>query len=342
MNFKPSQMESFCRAPNPDVKCVILFGNNKGAISLLQKQCAQAVCGDVKDAFRYAVLEAENLSKDFGEIYAEFHAQSLIGGRRVVLVKNVENSIAAFLKNMLSETKSQNLLILSSTTLNTRSSLITWAKDRTDVIIVGCYEERDADIVADTEKMLREKGLMIDMPTMQLLCARLSPDKKINQGEINKLEMYLGGRKNVTKEDVKAAVSDVAGANVEDLCYFTAGGNIARATSHFVRLINEGEDASTLVRQISYHFMKLLDCSAQLEKGVTMENVLKTLRPPLMFYRKDEFVRQLKIWHKEHLLDALSKLYDCERECKTTGMPAEELVSFLRLAGAAQKLQKRG
>lgn len=336
-------MESFCRSPNPEVKCIVLFGNNEGAIAMLQKQCATAVCGDVNDAFSYTGLEMENISKDFGEVYAEFHAQSLMGGRRVVVVKNADNNLATFLKNMLPETKSENLLILSSTTLNTRSSLITWAKDRTDVIVVGCYEDRDADIASDTEKMLRDKGLVIDIPTLQLLCARLSPDKKVNQGEIDKLEMYLGERKNITKQDIEAVVSDVAGANVEDLCYFTAGGYVAKATAHFTRLLGEGEDATTLVRQISYHFMKLLDCNVQIEKGATIDNALKILRPPLMFYRKDEFVRQLKIWHKNYLLDALSKLYDCERECKTTGMPAEELVSYLimRLSSAAQKLQKK-
>ena len=344
MNFKPSQMESFCRSPNPDVKCVVLFGNNEGAIAMLQKKCAEAVCGDVHDAFHCVVLEMSELSKDCGEVYAEFHAQSLMGGRRVVMVKNADNNLAPLIKNMLPETKSENLLIVSSSTLNTRSSLVTWAKDRPDAIIVGCYEERESDVAADTEKMLRDKGLSTDMATLQFLCARLSPDRKINQGEIDKLEMYLGTRKNVTKQDVEAAVSDVAGANVEDLCYYTAGGNLAKATAYFSRLTGEGEDAATLVRQISYHFMKLLECSAQLESGVSMDSVLKSVRPPLMFYRKDEFVRQLRLWRKDYLSDALTKLYECERDCKTTGMPANELASYLimRLAGAAQKLQKHG
>ncbi|MBP5353496.1 MAG: DNA polymerase III subunit delta [Alphaproteobacteria bacterium] len=343
MNFKPAQIESFCRNPNPDVKCIVLFGNNEGAIAMLQKKCAEAVCGDVNDAFRYAALEMDDVSKDGGEVYAEFHAQSLMGGRRAVVVKNADNNLAAFHKNMIPETVSENLLILSSTSLNTRSSLITWAKDRADVIIVGCYEERESDIAEDTERMLHEKGLTIDMPTLQLLCSRLSPDRKINQGEIDKLAMYLGERKNVTRQDAEAAVSDVAGANIEDLCYYTAGGDVTKATAVFNRLIKEGEDASMLIRQLSYHFMKLLDCGAQIENGATTDGALKSLRPPLMFYRKDDFTRQLRIWRKDYLMDALGKLYDCERDCKTTGMPAEEIASYtiMRLAGAAQKLLKR-
>lgn len=342
MNFKLAQLESYCKNPSPEVKCIVLFGNNEGAISIWQKKCAEAVCGSVSDAFRYVGLEMENVSKDGGEIYAEYNAQSLMGGRRAVVVKNADNNLAAVLKAMLPETKSENLLILSSTSLNTRSSLITWAKERKDVIIVGCYEERDTDIQESAAQMLAQKGIRLDAASMQVLCSRLSPDRKINQNEIDKLAMFLADKKTATVDDIKKVVSDVAGANFEDLCYYTAGGDVQRASAMFVRLLNEGEEPATLVRQISYHFSKLLDCVVAAESGSSLEDSLKNLRPPLMFYRKNDFIKQLKMWNKERLLGALKMLYDCERDCKTTGMPAEQCASYMimRLAGAAQKLMR--
>ena len=344
MNFKPAQFENFCKHPNPDIKCVILFGTNEGAVATLHKQCVEAVCGGTDDAFHYVLLDMENISKDGGEIYAEFYAQSLMGGRRVVAVKNADNNLTAFLKNTLPETTSENLLILMSDSLNTKSSLITWAKDRTDTIIVGCYEEREADIAKETEKLLAERGITADIPTMQALCARLSPDSKVNQGEIDKLATYLGDRKVVTMEDVQTAVSDVAGANIEDLCYFTAGGDVVKACNIYTRLLKEGNDPSMLIRQVSYHFNRLLISAAtMLEEGKNADQVIFAMRPPLMFYRKDDYKRQLQMWSKERILSALRVLYDCERDCKTTGLPAEECGSYtiMRLAGAAQKLQQR-
>ena len=88
MNFKPAQLDSFFKNPNPDVKCVILFGNNEGTIAMLQKKCAEAVCENIQDAFRCASLEMSEISKDGQEIYAEYYAQSLMGGRRAVIVRN--------------------------------------------------------------------------------------------------------------------------------------------------------------------------------------------------------------------------------------------------------------
>ena len=134
----------------------------------------------------------------------------------------------------------------------------------------------------------------------------------------------------------------MAGANIEDMCYYTAGGDVARASRIYSRLLKEGAEPASLIRQISYHFMKLLDCAAQMEKGESAEGSLKTLRPQLMFYRKPLFLRQLKIWNKERIIMALGMLYDCERDCKTTNFPAEQCGGYtiLRLAGAAQKLQQ--
>ena len=167
MNFKQAQLESFCKNPNPEIKCVILFGSNEGTIALLQKKCAEAVCGDVQDAFRYAALEMSEISKDGQEIYAEYYAQSLMGGRRAVVVKNADNNLAAVLKNLIPDAKSDNLLIVCSSSLNTKSSLITWAKDRADVIIVGCYDDREENIAESAAALLRAQGLTFDTAALQ-------------------------------------------------------------------------------------------------------------------------------------------------------------------------------
>lgn len=343
MNFKAAQLENFCAHPDSAIKCVVLFGPNEGEIATLKQKCIKAICGDVNDSFNFAQLNMETISKDGDEIYAEFHAQSLMGGRRIVVVNNADNSLAPFLKDMLPDSPSDNLLLLTSSSMNTKSSFITWAKERTDVVIVGCYEDREADIAQDTARMLQEKGLTTDMQTMQFLCARLSPDRKINQGEIDKLAIYMGEKHIITSEDVKSVISDVAGANFEDLCYHIAGGETRKACNVFNRLINEGEEPALIIRQISYHFSKLLGSVAQLEEGKTADQVIQGMRPPLMFYRKDAYKMQLQIWHKEQLFAALSVLYDCERDCKTTGLPATLCAehAIMRLAGGAQKMRTR-
>jgi DNA polymerase-3 subunit delta len=87
--------------------------------------------------------------------------------------------------------------------------------------------------------------------------------------------------------------------------------------------------------------LKLLGVSALISEGKTTEEALRTLRPPLMFYRKDDFIRQLRVWNKDRIMSALSMLYECERDCKTTGMPQENIAGYclLRISGAVKKFR---
>ena len=48
---------------------------------------------------------------------------------------------------------------------------------------------------------------------------------------------------------------------------------------------------------------------------------------------------QLKMWNKDKILRVAELLYETEKNCKTTGMPTEEIVgmTILQLSGAARK-----
>ena len=62
-----------------------------------------------------------------------------------------------------------------------------------------------------------------------------------------------------------------------------------------------------------------------------------------MFYRKEPLKKQMQVWNRDRILSALKLLYDTERDCKTTNMPAEQCAGYmiLRLTGAAQKWLKQ-
>ena len=88
-----------------------------------------------------------------------------------------------------------------------------------------------------------------------------------------------------------------------------------------------------------YHLMKLLICQAGIENGETVDRAMQRLIPRIIFYRADAFKRQLSAWKRDKLLRGLEMLYAAEKDCKTTNMPAIEVVSMLllRMAAAAKR-----
>ena len=341
MNIKPEQAERLARNLSPQIRGVLLYGSNEGMIATLGQQFIKAVSPDIYDAFHVSYLDMADVSADVGALYAEFNAQSLMGGRRVTVIKDATNLLTKPLKELLASSSSDTLLVIMSNSLKTKDSLAVFAKDEDTFYHISCYDDRDEDISAFASDFIRKNGLRIDNTSFQLLCSRLSNDRKISANELEKLVTYMGDKKDIETKDVLTVISDTSASSQEDLCYFIAQGQTEKAIASYNRLIFEGENPVTLVRTVCYHFLKLLDCAVKMEQGESADRVVASLRPPLIFFRKPAFASQLRVWNRGRIMSALALLYQTERECKTTDIPAEETASFafMRIANGVKRFR---
>lgn len=337
MIFKSVQVDGFVKKPDEKIRAVLVYGSNDGLRRDTVKRLAAAVCPDLNDPFRAAELAGGDLAADIGALYGEFNGQSLTGGRRVVIVNDAGNDLTKAIRKMLDESPNTgNLLILSGAgSLNKKSSLVKLAEDSEDMAAVACYEDKNEDICS----VLKSMGMTFEPAAVQLLCSRLSGDRMVNLNELEKLATYMGTAKNVTSEIVGKIISDASDAGLDDIYYAVLGGDKVKALSFYTRYVNEGNEPAAVVRGLTYHLMKLLVCRAGIENGESTDRAMQRLMPRIIFYRTDAFKQQLSYWSRDKLLRALEMLYAAEKDCKTTNMPAAEVVSMLllRLAAAAKR-----
>lgn len=341
MNIKPEQVENVVKSMPASIRGVLIYGGNEGMISTIARQFIQSVSPDIYDAFHVSYLDMADVSSDAGALYAEYNAQSLMGGRRVVVIKDATSLLTKTLKELLASSSSDSLLVITSSSLKTKDSLAVMAKDSDFFYHIGCYDDRDEDISSFAAKFISKNSFSIDTQAFQLLCSRLSNDRKISANELEKLLTYIGDKKNIGIQDILTVISDTTATSQEDLCYFIAQGATEKALNSYKRLIFEGEQPASVIRAVSYHFMKLLDCAVKAEKGDTADRIVAGLRPPVIFFRKAAFINQIKIWNRTRIMHALSLLYQTERECKTTDYPAEQIASYalMRIANGAKRFR---
>ncbi len=342
MIYKQAQIEKYLKKPDLAVKAFVVYGSNDGLVSEYVKKLIQTVSKDLYDPFAVVYFNCADVLADIGSMFAEYTSQSLMGGRRVIVVKDADNNLTKHLKTMLDGTPSDTLVVISSSALNKKSSLVTLAEERDDMGLIACYEDRDEDIFATARSMFAENGLSINNEALQLLCSRLSNDRKTNLGEIEKLITYMGDKKNVSTDDVQVCISDQSAASGDDVCYFAANGQTDKALKAFKKLVNEGNEPISIIRSLSYHFNKILTVKAHMEKGDSLDKAVFKLVPKIIFFRESSFKRQVSIWSRERVLAVLELLFKAEKECKTTNMPVEEIVSYtiMQIGSAAAKLAR--
>ena len=346
MIYKQAQIEKYLKKPEDAIKCWVVYGANEGLVAEYVKKLTAAICPDIYDPFQVVYLDGDAVNADPGALIGEFNAQSLMGGRRVVVVKDVDNNLTKHIKGMFDEAKSDTLVILYSLSLNKKSSLVKLAEDSADFAVIACYEDRDEDIFATAKSVLVANGMTIGNEALQLLCARMSNDRKSNLNELEKLITYMGGHKNITPDDVRMVVSDTSASSADDVCYAAASGQKDKALQAYQRLLNEGTDPSQVIRSLTYHFNKMLNCMAIMEGGESVDKAVMKLVPRIIFFRESSFKRQLGIWTRDRVFSVLELLAKCEKDTRSANMPVEEIVSYTLMqvasaaASAAAKLNR--
>ena len=341
MIFKPLQIDKFLKKPDNNYRAVLIYGSNDGLIAEYTTSFIKAVSPDIFDPFLTAYFEMDKISADKSALIAEYNAQSLMGGKRVIIVKDADDSLAKIMPQIL-ESNSDSLLVINSTSLKKKSSLVTLAEESDKIIAVSCYDDRDESIYSSARQKFIDEGYTINQEALQILCSRLSADRKTNMGEIEKLITYVGSKKDISVQDVITVIGDVATLGVDDLVFSTASGDSQKALSAFDKIIKEGNEPISVIRGLYYHFYKLIQCKGYVESGANISPAVAKLRPPLIFFRKNAFEDQLSFWRKDKLFDVIALLYKAERDCKTTGMPVEQIVGYtiMQICSAAKKLRK--
>jgi DNA polymerase-3 subunit delta len=237
--------------------------------------------------------------------------------------------LAKVIKTAFTQIVSDTLLIIQATELSKKgSALVALATEFDDFVAIACYEDRDDSIAEVIKNKIAKEGFTIDYDALDMMVSRLGADRKSNMAEIEKLMVYMGDKRNITMSHVDQVVSDIAGANAEDVSYFLASGRLEKALNKYNAMVNEGVQPASILRILYGHFARLLQVHAFREQGLSEEDAIKKIYPPVIFFRKNEFKEQIRAWPKEKLLRIIELLQETEKDCKTTGYPDVLLVSY--------------
>jgi DNA polymerase-3 subunit delta len=173
----------------------------------------------------------------------------------------------------------------------------------------------------------------------QFLVEHLGDDRLLTRSELEKLALYAGEGGRVELEDAQLSVSDTAALELDDAVIAAAEGNASRVERVLGRVFQQGESPVSIIRALLRHLHRLQAFTARLAGGASIDEVLRTARPPIFFKQEDSFRRQLGLWTEARLRPQLDLVAKAELNMKTTGLPAETIcrAAMLAVAQAARE-----
>ncbi len=338
MILKGGRLSDFLARPDAGVLAAVAYGPDAGAVRERGQGLVAAAARDPRDPFVVVEVAADRLKKDPPLLADEVAALSPTGERRVIRVREAGDEIAAALDLALQAT-SGGLVVIEAGDLAKRSALRKLAEAHPRAVALPCYADEGAGLESLIDSVLAGHGLKADADAKAYLVANLGGDRIMSRSELEKLALYARGQDRIRLDDVLACVGDSASLSLDELALAVGAGDLPALDTALERAWMEGQSPVTVVRAVSRHFLRLHLAAGHIARGVSAEQAVAGLKPPVFFKQKDAFVRQLQNWPGDRLAEALRLLDEAEIDCKSSGVPAAAACGRMLLRLAAMGRQ---
>lgn len=297
-------------------RAIVLHGEDTGLIRERAAQAVKLVAGTTDDPFQVAQLDRETQDR----LEEEATALSLIGGRRVVWVREGQDSLAPLFKRTL-ETDTETLIVIEAPGITARSKLRTLAEAHKQVASIACYPEEGRVLSQTVTDTLGQAGVTIDRDALTWLMGVLGSDRSGVRGEIEKLVLYAGENSRLDLQAVQDCVGDAGGNSLEDAAFAALCGNRLMADQALERALADGANPVAVARTVLGVLVRLQKVAQGVQDGQGRAESIKTLRPPVFFKRTAAFNQALDRWPLAALNTAARETQAFELACKQSASP---------------------
>ncbi|MCP5364310.1 MAG: DNA polymerase III subunit delta [Hyphomicrobiales bacterium] len=258
MKLSAGRIEAFVKSPDERVHAILVFGPEPGLIHERVEYLMAAVVGVPADPFRLSTLSAQQIKTDPACLVDEAMSLSLLGGRRVIRVRDATDTLSDPFARVLQLQQPSALIIADAGDLPKRSRLRRLFEDAAAGAAIPCYQDTDATLRQVIEDSLAGDGHRISREAADLLVSHLGANRAVTRGELAKLSVYKGSPGEIGLDDVLAVVSDSSAISLGGIAYTACSGDFRALDRALDTAFAEGLQPVSILRTVAQHVSRLL------------------------------------------------------------------------------------
>lgn len=340
--IKPAQASTFLTKPPQTLTAALFFGTDPGSISERSQRLAALLAARENPAGEVLRLGDSDLDEDNGLLAVELQTRPMFSGRKIIRAIAGRRINSALIKSILAEGPLEGVLIVEAGNLKPDDSLRALFENHPNAVAIGCYPDTQADLEGLVIDVLTPLKMTIEADARQILMSRLGADRSLSRAEVEKLALYAMPRSLITAEDVDAIVGDAADLALEKIAIAAAQGRAEAAITDYGRALASGENAQVIIGVAQRYFMKLHRVRSDVEMGANIDDVMRSLRPPLHFKQRDAFAADVRRWTRSSLDQALKRIAEAALAARRSSALEDVLCERMLLGLAALAGQTHG
>jgi DNA polymerase III subunit delta len=231
--------------------------------------------------------------------------------RRAELLKGDEEAVARYADDPATDA---TLVLMVAKPDRRRNP---WKKLLPKVAVHDAAPKRGRALREHVEREIRARGLRFAREAFDDLVAEVGQDLRRLMGEIDKVEAFAGGRREISADDVAAVLGRGLGQPLYLLSDAFAGRDAARSLELVERLLGDGEEALRILASLHRSLRQVRAARAMRESRVPRDEIGARLLPANMQFKLDAMLEASRRWTEPDLRRGLSALGEADRRLKT-------------------------
>jgi DNA polymerase-3 subunit delta len=334
MKLKAGQVDGFLARPRPEIATVLLYGPDAGLVAERAAALGGRIVEALDDPFRVSELDPDLLEREPARLVEEAQALCLMGGRRLLRVRNADDRILRAARDLLQLTDQAGFVVMEAGELPASSKLRRLIEGAATAAALPCFRADERGLPIQIREILDELGLRAEAEAVSYLAAHLGGDRAVTRRELEKLALYMADEpgRPVAVRDAAALIGDSDSIEVDDLVRAALAGERGRLERVLDRLFDEGVSTSSLLRACARTLTQALRLKAEIADGKPAGPLLTSLH----FRQRELMETILRDWPTSRLLAALSRLQEAEIRSRRPKAP-DALICRAALAGLASR-----
>lgn len=291
--------------------CVLLWGDDAGALRHTLQQVIQSTGVDVNDPFAAEKLTLTDLSANPQRLADSAQTLSFTSPHRLIHISGITGEERATELAVLTEAltnalsfplQAVSIVVAVPYALEKKHPLVKAVEAHPQALSVRFFTDTARDIGSFIQTELKAMGAAITPTGLAHLAEELGADREIARRELEKLVMYAGAEQPLTEQHVAASVSGARPASSFLLAEAVAAQNVSQTDHLLAQLMHRGEDLNSAFNLAVGHLKAVAGAQAMLAAGEGEETVLaksgKAGVPPTA---KQAFLQAVKRYPKARL-----------------------------------------
>lgn len=317
--IKSQAAAGFLRSPDPSVTAILFFGTDDGLVAERAFVLAKTVAARETPPGEIIRIEEADLDGDPDRLAVELQTMPMFGGRKVVRTSTGRRVNALTLKPLVEGGTLAATLIVEAGNLRADEALRLMFEKSATAAAIACYPDEMRDLEALTREVLADAKLEITPAAREALLSRLGADRALSRNEIEKLALYAHGKGRIEIDDVEAVVGDAAELAIDRVVAAAATGDASLALVELDRAVAAGENAQGIVLAVQRYVQRLHRIRAAMDAGRTLDDVIRSLRPPVYFKTRPVLEAHCRSWNLRRLDEAQARIATAAKAARLGG-----------------------